>query len=331
MPVDNSMIVFDKVTKIYGKTQKALDEVSLQIDKGEFVFLSGNSGAGKTTLLELVLRDARPDKGDIWVNGIELGSLRERQVYQYRRYIGMVFQDFRLFQDFTVYENVAFAQRVIEAEKKEMRSRVREVLRQVGLEDKLDFFVDGLSRGMKQRLCLARALIHDPAILILDEPTSGLDPRTRFEFREILKELQESGKTIVISSHVLSELSELCTDIGIIDQGRMVLEGNIDDILSRVNTSNPLVISVFTNIDKELSILKSHPCVQTISLREQDICVRFAGDAQDEALLLQQLIDSDVLVNGFTREKGSLESVFMQLTEHEEERVVLSYDAKSGL
>ena len=136
MPVDNSMIVFDKVTKIYGKTQKALDEVSLQIDKGEFVFLSGNSGAGKTTLLELVLRDTRPDKGDIWVNGIELGSLRERQVYQYRRYIGMVFQDFRLFQDFTVYENVAFAQRVIEAEKKEMRSRVREVLRQVGLEDK---------------------------------------------------------------------------------------------------------------------------------------------------------------------------------------------------
>ena len=97
------------------------------------------------------------------------------------------------------------------------------LLEQVGLEDKLDFFVDGLSRGMKQRLCLARALIHDPAILILDEPTSGLDPRTRFEFREILKELQESGKTIVISSHVLSELSELCTDIGIIDQGRICL------------------------------------------------------------------------------------------------------------
>ena len=184
---------------------------------------------------------------------------------------------------------------------------------------------------MKQRLCLARALIHDPAILILDEPTSGLDPRTRFEFREILMELQEAGKTIVISSHVLSELSELCTDIGIIDQGHMVLEGNIMDILSRVNTSNPLVISVFSNMDKALSILKSHPCVQTISMREQDVCVRFTGDAQDEALLLQQLIDSDVLVNGYTREKGSLESVFMQLTDHEEERVVVSYDAESGM
>lgn len=102
---------------------------------------------------------------------------------------------------------------------------------------------------MKQRLCLARALIHDPEILILDEPTSGLDPRTRFEFKEILKDLQESGRTIFISSHVLSELSELCTDIGILDQGRLVLEGNIQDILTRVNASNPLVISVYSNRD----------------------------------------------------------------------------------
>ena len=152
--------------------------------------------------------------------------------------------------------------------------------------------------SISSRVCLSLSP------LILDEPTSGLDPRTRFEFKEILSELQESGKTIVISSHVLSELSELCTDIGIIDQGRMVLEGNINDILSRVNTSNPLVISVFSNVDKALAILKSHPCVQTISLREQDICVRFSGDSQDEALLLQQLIDSDVLGQRVYQGKG---------------------------
>ena len=168
-------------------------------------------------------------------------------------------------------------------------------------------------------MCLARALIHDPQILILDEPTSGLDPRTRVEFKEILEDLKFAGKTILISSHVLSELSEMCTDIGIIDQGRMILEGNIQ------------VISVYSNMEKALSILKSHPCVRTISMREKDICVRFTGDAQDEAILLQQLIDSDVLVNGFTREKGSLETVFMQLTDHEEERVVTSYEAESGL
>jgi len=273
------------------------------------------------------LGDALPMSGTPYRIGMDaradLGKLKSM--------IGYVPDFFGVYDNLTVSEYMEFFAACHHISGLVARKRYTALLEQVGLEDKLDFFVDGLSRGMKQRLCLARALIHDPSILILDEPTSGLDPRTRFEFREILKELQESGKTIVISSHVLSELSELCTDIGIIDQGRMVLEGNIDDILSRVNTSNPLVISVFTNIDKALSILKSHPCVQTISLREQDICVRFAGDAQDEALLLQQLIDSDVLVNGFTREKGSLESVFMQLTEHEEERVVLSYDAKSGL
>ena len=136
--VDNSMIFFDRVTKIYGNGQKALDNVSLKVGRGEFVFLEGDSGAGKTTMLELILKETDPTQGNIQVNGIELAGLRERQIYQYRRYIGMVFQDFRLFSDFTVYENVAFAQRVIEADHKRMRSRVMEVLSQVGLEKKAD-------------------------------------------------------------------------------------------------------------------------------------------------------------------------------------------------
>ena len=250
------------------------------------------------------------EEGKITIDGMD--ALSNLKALKAR--IGYVPDFFGVYDNLTVSEYMEFFASCHHMDGLVARKRYTALLEQVGLEDKLDFYVDGLSRGMKQRLCLARALIHDPSILIL----------------EILSELQESGKTIVISSHVLSELSELCTDIGIIDQGRMVLEGNINDILSRVNTSNPLVISVFSNVDKALAILKSHPCVQTISLREQDICVRFSGDSQDEALLLQQLIDSDVLVNGFTREKGSLESVFMQLTEHEEERVVLSYDAESG-
>ena len=132
--MDSSMIQFDKVTKLYGTGQKALDEVSLEIDKGEFVFLVGNSGAGKTTLLELILKELEPDQGSIVVNGIHLKNLKERQLCRYRRYIGMVFQDFRLFPDFTVYENVAFAQRVVEAEHRKMKGRVMELLRQVGLE-----------------------------------------------------------------------------------------------------------------------------------------------------------------------------------------------------
>ena len=202
------------------------------------------------------------------------------------------------------------------------------LLEQVGLDDKVNFYVDGLSRGMKQRLCLARALIHDPALLVMDEPTSGLDPRTRFEFKEILKELREQGKTILISSHVLSELSELCTDIGIIDQGKMVLSGSMEAILRRVNTSNPLIISILGSKEKALTILKSQPCVQTISVKEGNIMVQFVGDEEDEAVLLQQLVDAEVMVHGFIREPGSLESLFMQITDHDVEKTVLVHESQ---
>ena len=172
--MDNSMIFFDWVTKIYGNGQKALDNVSLKVGRGEFVFLEGDSGAGKTTMLELILKETDPTQGNIQVNGIELAGLRERQIYQYRRYIGMVFQDFRLFSDFTVYENVAFAQRVVEADYKTMKRRVMEVLNQVGLGSKAKYYPDQLSGGEKQRTAIARAIVTRP-VLLLDDVLSELD------------------------------------------------------------------------------------------------------------------------------------------------------------
>lgn len=312
--------------KVYGKYH-AISGLDMTVPTGALYGFVGPNGAGKTTTIKIMTGLLAAEEGRITIDGVDALSDLERL----KSMIGYVPDFFGVYDNLTVSEYMEFFAACYQMDGLVARKRYTALLEQVGLEDKLDFFVDGLSRGMKQRLCLARAMIHDPSILILDEPTSGLDPRTRFEFKEILRELQESGKTIVISSHVLSELSELCTDIAIIDQGRMLLEGNIRDILSRVNTSNPLIVSVYSNVDKALTILKSHPLVQTISMREQDICVRFSGDTEDQAILLQQLIDSGVLVNGFTREKGSLESVFMQLTDHEEEKVVLSYDAKSGL
>ena len=320
------MIVGKDVCKSF-EGFKALDNASFHVRKGSVYGLVGPNGAGKTTTIRIISGLLRPTSGKVWIDGIRA----EKETRVLKSKIGYVPDFFGVYDNLTVGEYMSFFASCYQLDGLVARKRYTALLEQVGLEDKLDFYVDGLSRGMKQRLCLARALIHDPQILILDEPTSGLDPRTRVEFKEILEDLKFAGKTILISSHVLSELSEMCTDIGIIDQGRMILEGNIQDILSRVNASNPLVISVYSNMEKALSILKSHPCVRTISMREKDICVRFTGDAQDEAILLQQLIDSDVLVNGFTREKGSLETVFMQLTDHEEERVVTSYEAESGL
>ena len=162
----------------------------------------------------------------------------------------------------------------------------------------------------------------------MDEPTSGLDP-TVVELEEILKELREQGKTVIISSHILSELSEIY-DIGIIEQGRVVLEGGVEDILSRINTSNPLIISIQSGRETALNLLKSHPYVETIAMQEDDVIVGFTGDRQDEALLLQQLVDAEVLVYGFI-ERGNLESVFMQITSHEEEKAVLIHENESCL
>ena len=199
--VDNTMISFDRVTKTYGTGQKALDDVSLQIEKGEFVFLVGNSGAGKTTLLELILRETEADQGNIVVNGIDLRQLKERQVCRYRRYIGMVFQDFCLFPDFTVYENVAFAQRVIQRPTHIIKKRVPEMLTLVGLAEKYKSKPDQLSGGEQQRVALARALVNRPSILLADEPTGNLDPKNSFEIMKLLEEINERGTTVLVVTH----------------------------------------------------------------------------------------------------------------------------------
>ena len=312
--------------KIYGKYH-ALGGLDMTVEDGALYGFVGPNVAGKTTAIKIMTGLLRADEGTVHINGVD--ALENTNGM--KAMIGYVPDFFGVYDNLMVWEYMEFFASCYHLDGLMARKRYTALLEQVGLEDKLEYYVDGLSRGMKQRLCLARALIHDPALLILDEPTSGLDPRTRFEFKEILEELREAGKTILISSHVLSELSELRTDIGIIDQGRMVLEGKIEEIISRVNTSNQLIISVYSNRETALSILRSHPLVQTISVRDRDISVRFSGNAQEEAILLRQLTEGGVLVNGFTREKGSLESVFMQLTEHEEEKVVTSYEAESGI
>ena len=202
------------------------------------------------------------------------------------------------------------------------RNRCSELLEQVKLTEKADFFVDSLSRGMKQRLCLARAMIHDPGLLVLDEPTSGMDPRARLEFKELLRELCAEGKTILISSHILSELSQMCTDIGIIDAGKIVLSGSMAEILQKVNDSNPLLIKVCRGREAAIRILKADPRVSTISIREDDIVVNFRGGHEAESELLKTLVEAGVPVSGFIREQGDLESIFMQITNHDAEKVV---------
>ncbi len=320
------MLEIKDLRKKFGKFH-ALNGLDLNIPQGSLYGFVGPNGAGKTTTIKIMTGLLFADSGRVMIDGTDVsGGLNELKMK-----IGYVPDFFGVYDNLKVNEYMEFFASCYGIDGLKGRTRYMTLLEQVGLEDKVNFYVDSLSRGMKQRLCLARALIHDPLLLVLDEPTSGLDPRTRFEFKEILKELKEQGKTIFISSHVLSELSELCTDIGVIDQGKMILSGSMEEILRRVNATNPLIISVLGNKDKALTILKSQPCVQTIAVKDEDIRVNFIGDDQDEALLLQQLVDAEVLVHGFYREQGSLESLFMQITDHDKEKAVLVHEIESGL
>ena len=195
------MITLENVSKSYAKGQPSLNDVSLHIDKGEFVFIVGNSGSGKSTLIKLLLKELEPTSGTIIVNDQNLGKMKRRKVPKYRRGVGVVFQDFRLLKDRNVYENVAFAQRVIERPNRVIKKRVPEILTLVGLAEKYKSFPRELSGGEQQRVALARALVNRPNILLADEPTGNLDPKNSLEIMKLLEEINERGTTVLVVTH----------------------------------------------------------------------------------------------------------------------------------
>lgn len=195
------MIVLENVSKTYSSGAPALKDVSLEIEKGEFVFIVGNSGSGKSTLIKLLLKELEPTEGIIKVNSKVLGNLKHKQVAKYRRGLGVVFQDFRLLKDRNVYDNIAFAQRVIEAPNRLIRKRVPAMLALVGLSEKYKSFPKELSGGEQQRVALARALVNNPNMLLADEPTGNLDPKNSWEIMKLLEEINRRGTTVVVVTH----------------------------------------------------------------------------------------------------------------------------------
>jgi ABC-2 type transport system ATP-binding protein len=320
------MLKIHDLQKTYGKF-RALNGLNMEVEAGSLYGLVGPNGAGKTTTIRILTGLLLPDGGSVEVDGID--ALKEPK--RTKGLIGYVPDEVGIYDNLKVREYLEFFSSCYGMEGLTARKRAMTLLEQVGLSGKEDFFVDSLSRGMKQRLCLARALLHDPKVLIMDEPTNGLDPRTRMEFRDMLRELNESGKTILISSHILPELAELCTDVGIIDEGKMILHGPVDELVDRARTVKPLIIKVQKNQDRALEILKANPLVRTVSIKDREILAGFTGNAIQESELLSALTAGGVLVRSFIREPGNLEAVFMQLTNHNEEKVVLSYENESGL
>ena len=199
----DAVITLDRVSKSYSSGSPALDNVSLTIKKGEFVFIVGDSGSGKSTLIKLLLRELTPTSGRVIVNGADVARLKRRQVPKFRRNLGIVFQDFRLLNDRNVYENVAFAQRVIQMPTKLMRKNVPNALAEVGLAGKYKAKTKQLSGGEQQRVALARALVNEPPILLADEPTGNLDPKNSWEIMKLLEEINSRGTTVVVVTHNL--------------------------------------------------------------------------------------------------------------------------------
>lgn len=195
------MIDLDRVSKAYAKGQPAVDEISLHVDKGEFVFVVGDSGSGKSTLIKLLLKELEPTQGIITVNGSVLNTMKRKRIPKYRRGIGCVFQDFRLLPDRNVYENVAFALRVCEYPNKIIKKRVPEILRLVGLAEKYKSLPKQLSGGEQQRVAIARALVNRPDVLLADEPTGNLDPNNSYEIMKLLEEVNERGTTVLVVTH----------------------------------------------------------------------------------------------------------------------------------
>lgn len=304
------MLKIKDLNKSYGKF-KALDNLNLEIEKGELFGFVGPNGAGKTTTMRIVSGLLSADSGEVQVDGMD--ALKNPQ--KIKEKIGYMPDFFGVYDNLKALEYMEFYASIYGITGREAMKLCYELMELVNLADKADSYVDGLSRGMKQRLCLARSLVHNPELLILDEPASGLDPRARFEMKEILRNLSSMGKTIIISSHILPELAEMCSSIGIIEHGSMVVKGQVGEIMRKMTTSNPLVMEVVEGQEQAVRILKENPLVENISIRENSISMGFKGEQKEEAELLASLIRGNVLVASFVREEGNLEALFMQLTE----------------
>lgn len=303
------MLNIYNLTKNYGSFT-AVNHLSLHIPEGDLFGFVGPNGAGKTTTIRIVCGLLKASGGSV-----QIGNTNARMgSKEMKRMIGYVPDFFGVYDNLKVHEYMDFYGSMYGMHSRDIAKLTNDLLELVNLSDKRDFYVDTLSRGMKQRLCVARALLHNPKLLILDEPSSGLDPRARVEMKELLKNLHSMGKTIVISSHILSELSEMCTSIGIMNRGQLIMAGRIEDIMQQVAGGRRIHIHAASGLDTAVRLLMEQAGVVVESVRENEIIITNNGTDEQTSALIGQLIQNQVVLTGFYREEGSLESLFMQLT-----------------
>jgi len=300
----------------YGLTKRfeghtAVNEIDLRIKPGEVYGLIGPNGAGKTTLIKMLAAAEEPTKGEIYLNGDRL--LRDDSNPVLKKRLGYLPDDYPLYDDLTVWDYLEYFARLYNLKPASRRRRLYEVLELVQLENKRKSIISTLSRGMKQRLSLARTIIHEPILLLLDEPVSGLDPLARKQFRQIIRILQEAGMTILISSHVLSDLAELCTSVGIMELGFLVESASLDELYQRLSRQQ-IIIGTLGKMEILQQALKQNSLVETWEMVPNNrLRVNFTGKEQDCADLLRSLILAEIPLSEFHCTQEDLETIFLKL------------------
>lgn len=307
------MLKIKELTKKYDRFT-AVNKLNLEVPHGEIFGFVGPNGAGKTTTMKIICGLMAANGGEVYVNDIDA----IKQVREAKEVIGYMPDFFGVYDDLKVSEYLDFYASIYNIKANERKKISDDLLELVDLSDKRETYVDSLSRGMKQRLCLARSLVHNPKMLVLDEPASGMDPRARVEMKEILRSLKGLGKTIIISSHILSELSELCTSIGIIDRGEMVISGKVSEIMQQVYSKRFIKVRLSGKIDEALRVMQEFPFVVSTVVGEDYIEAGFDGKDEEMGMLLKKLVDKDLPVITFTQLDGNLEDVFMKVTNGDE-------------
>lgn len=307
------MLEIRQLYKRYGRFT-ALDHIDLYLEQGSIFGFVGPNGAGKTTTLRILATLMEPTGGEAWIDGISV----IRHPRKIRGMIGYMPDFFGVYDDLRVSEYLDFYGSAAGISYRERLKTQDDLLELVYLSDKKDAYVDTLSRGMKQRLCLARSLIGNPKLLILDEPASGMDPRARVEMKSILKTLKDMNKTILISSHILPELAELCDIFGIIEHGRFRFTGTIEEISQKMHGGKILVIEINGSPDPLVTFLYQRPELHNIQVEENRIRAGFSGDETVAQGLLRDLVLQNFPLIGFGLEQENLENVFMEVTRSEE-------------
>ncbi len=297
------------LTKRYGKLV-ALNNLHLNIEEGECFGYIGPNGAGKTTTIRILSTLLQPTWGEARVCGHVVGY-ESRKI---RPLIGYVPDFFGAYEDMVVQEYLEFFASAYDITGKKRDRIVGDVLELTDLTFKQDALVDGLSRGMKQRLSIARVLLHDPKVLMLDEPASGLDPRARIEIRELLKELHRMGKTILISSHILPELADLCTSIGILEQGEMLFQGSVQEAVRRARIGTVVHVTTPDDSARAAEVLAGLPAVDTVQPRDGRLVVTLTSDTNDFSFIASAMLQNNLRIQEIKQEEVNLETAFMHLT-----------------